>query len=83
MHKNSAIFVQISVVCLSAVDISEKSVAVKGKNVCLKLMEPLNRQNGYFFMYLHAIIFRAFAPFALDGSLFSDAVCCAERQTGK
>ena len=71
-------------VCLSAVDVSEKSVAVKGKNVCLKLMEPLNRQSDSFlFIYLHAIIFRAFAPFALDGFLFSDAVCCAERQTEK
>lgn len=71
-------------VCLSAVDISEKSVAVKGKNVCLKLIELLNRQGrSFLFMYLHAIIFRAFAPFALDGFLFSDAVCCAERQTGK
>ena len=71
-------------VFLSAVDVSEKSVAVKRKNVCLKLAEPLNRQNGSFlFIYLHAIIFRAFAPFALDGFLFSDAVCCAERQTGK
>ena len=65
-------------------DVSEKSVTVKGKNVCLKLMELLNRQNGSFlFMYLHAIIFRAFAPRALDSFLFSDVVWCAERQTGK
>ena len=71
-------------VCLSAMDVSEKSVAVKGKNVCLKLMEPLNRQSGSFlFMSLYANIFRAFAPHALDSTLFSDVVWCAERQTRK